>query len=88
METKRKAKGSWGVRFFIIVLGIILGVLFFWLLNFVEGDIGKIKGLRWLDIRREFVEASLDQQQAALYNEIEALNRMIQGQTEQQQFLA
>ena len=88
METKRKAKGSWGVRFFIIVLGIILGVLFFWLLNFVEGDIGKIKGLRWLDIRREFVEASLDQQQAALYNEIEALNRKIQGQTEQQQFLA
>jgi dipeptide/tripeptide permease len=39
METKRKAKGSWGVRFFIVVMGIILGFLWFWLLSFIEQDI-------------------------------------------------
>jgi hypothetical protein len=87
METKRKAKGSWGLRFFIIVLGITLGILFFWMLNFVEEDIGKIKGLRWKDIRSEFVEASLDQQRKTLDRETEVLERKIQRQTEQQRFL-
>jgi hypothetical protein len=87
METKRKAKGSWGLRFFIIVLGITLGILFFWMLNFVEDDIGKIKGLRWLDVRSEFVEASLDLRKSTLNNEIKELKRKIQRQTEQQKFL-
>jgi hypothetical protein len=87
METKGKAKGSRGVRFFIIVFGIILGILFFWILNFVDDDIGKIKGFRWSDIRSEFVEASLDQQRATLDRDIAALKRKIQRQTEQQKFL-
>jgi hypothetical protein len=69
------------------VLGVILGILFFWMLDFVEGDIGKIKGLRWKDVRSEFVEASLDQQEKTLDSEIEVLERKIQRQTEQQKFL-
>ena len=44
METKRKGKGSWGQRFFIIVLSIVLGILLFWLLGFVTDDIASMPG--------------------------------------------
>lgn len=88
METKRKAKGSRGVRFFIAVLGITLGILFFWLLSFVEGDIGKIKGLKWEDIRREFVSESTDEEKESLTEEVSDLNQKIRNQTEQMNFIS
>jgi len=43
MTIRHSAKGSWGGRFFIVLLGIVLGVLLFWLLSFIENDIGRIK---------------------------------------------
>ena len=73
METKRKAKGSWGVRFFIVVLGITLGVLFFWLLSFVEGDIGDIKGPNWDQVRRTHVSADMDEEKEALEKQVKDL---------------
>ncbi|MBL7215385.1 MAG: hypothetical protein ISS71_06880 [Phycisphaerae bacterium] len=88
MEIKRKAKGSWGVRFFIVVLGIILGVLFFWLLSFVEGDIGTMKGPEWNTTRSLYVTEELDNQQTLLSKEVENLKRKIQTQTEQQRLLS
>lgn len=88
MEPKQKAKGSWGVRFFIFLLGIVLGVLFFWLLSFVEGDIGRLKSPDRNEIRGRFVDASLDARRDALDREIETLNRQIQTQREQQNILS
>ena len=88
METKQKAKGSWGVRFFIVVLGVILGLLFFWLLSFVEGDIGTMKGPDWNVIRRQYVTKELDERQKSLSKEAESLKRKIQTQTEQQRLLS
>ena len=73
MTEKPKAKGSWGVRFFIFVLGITLGILFFWLLNFLERDIGKIKSPDWEKVRAEFVDESLDEQQKTLNKDISVL---------------
>jgi hypothetical protein len=87
MEAKRTAKGSLGVRFFIMLLGIVLGVLFFWLLSFVERDIGRTKGPIWDDIRREYVSEELDDQQKSLSKEVEVLKRKILTQTEQQRLL-
>jgi chaperonin cofactor prefoldin len=87
METKQKAKGSWGVRFFIIVLGIILGVLFYWLLSFIEGDIGRIQGPVWNDVRREFVSQEDDDNRDQLQNEVNQLNRRIDTLREQQKML-
>jgi hypothetical protein len=87
METKQKAKGSWGVRFFIAALGVVLGVLFFWLLSFVEGDIGTMKGPDWNKIRSQYVSAELDGQQKSLGKEVETLRRKIEVQTEQQRLL-
>ena len=87
MEATRKAKGSRGVRFFIVLLGIALGVLFFWLLSFVENDIGDIQGPDWNKIRREYVTEELDQQQNSLSKEVKTLKRKILTQGEQQQLL-
>lgn len=87
METKQKAKGSWGVRFFIVVLGITLGVLFFWLLSFIEGDIGRIKGPQWEVVRREFVTQELDDSKEQLQKEVNRLNRRIESLQEQRRIL-
>jgi len=87
METQRKAKGSWGVRFFIVVLGVILGFLFFWLLSFIEGDIGTMKGPDWNGVRREFVSQELDDNKDHLQKEVDRLKRGIDTIREKQQVL-
>lgn len=88
MDTKQKTKGSWGVRFFVLLLGVVLGVLFFWLLSFIEGDIGTMAGPDREAVRRRFVEASLDTRREGLSREIETLDRKIKTLSEQQHFLS
>jgi chaperonin cofactor prefoldin len=87
MEAKRKAKGSWGVRFFIVVLGITLGVLFFWLLTFIENDIGTMPGPQWNTVRRDFISREMDDNNQQLQKEVAALNRKIDSLQEQQRML-
>lgn len=88
METKRKAKGSWGVRFFIVVLGVILGFLFYWLLSFVEGDIGRIQGPDRHLVRREYISEAMDDQKGDLEKEVCGLKRRIDTLHEQKRNLA
>lgn len=88
MDTKQKAKGSWGVRFFIAVLAVVLGVLFYWLLSFIEGDIGRIKSPDHSAIRSQYVEHTLDEQKKALDREINDLARQMDSQREQQDILS
>src|SRR5210317_181679 len=88
METKRKAKGSWGVRFFIVVLGIILGFLFYWLLSFIEGDIGRIQGPDRHLVRRRYISEELDSQKNDLEKEVRLLKRQIDTLHEQKSNLA
>lgn len=80
---KPKAKGSWGIRFFIIVLGAVLGVLLFWLLSFIEQDIGNLEKPDWKEVRAEFVDKSLDDQKETLQKTIESLSRQINTCNEQ-----
>jgi len=87
METKRKTKGSWGLRFSVVVLGVVLGVLFYWFLCFIEDDIGTMAGPDWQVIRSRHVAAELDEKQKSLSSEVDALQRKIQVQSEQQQLL-
>lgn len=87
MEKKRKAKGSWGVRFFIVVLGIILGLLFYWLLSFVEGDIGRIKGPDQQLVRREYISEQMDEKKKDLEKEVRGLKRSIETLNEQKRNL-
>ncbi len=82
-KTKQKAKGSWGVRFFIIILGISLGLLFYWVLSFVEHDLGRLEGPDRDAVRRQYVAQSLDDRKEALEKDIARFNRKIQTLDEQ-----
>lgn len=82
-KTKPKAKGSWGVRFFIVVLGITLGILLFWVLSFLERDIGRLKPPEREDVRAEFIDESLDDQKESLQQDIQRLDRTINSLNEQ-----
>lgn len=83
MELKHKTKGTWGVRFFIFVLSVALGVLIYWLLSFVEKDIGSLKGPDRQQIREKYVEASLDMHKETLDKGINHLNINIKTLNEQ-----
>ncbi len=83
MKPKRKAKGSWGVRFFIVVLGVTLGILLFWVLSFLERDIGRIEDPDMDEVRREFVGQSLDDQRESLQTDVNRLDRKIKTLNEQ-----
>ena len=83
MESKQKTKGTWGVRFFIFVLSVALGVLMYWLLSFIEQDIGHLKGPDRQQIRGKYVEASLDTHKKSLDKDINQLNSNIRTLNEQ-----
>jgi predicted RNA-binding Zn-ribbon protein involved in translation (DUF1610 family) len=87
MEPKRKAKGSWGARFFIIVLAIVLGILLFWLLSFIEQDVGKLQRPEHEEVLREFIEEELTDQRFALKESITEFDRKINSLHEQQKNL-
>lgn len=83
MESKHKTKGTWGVRFFIFVLSVALGVLMYWLLSFIEQDIGNLKGPDRQQVREKYVEASLDTHKKILDKDINHLSTNIQTLDEQ-----
>lgn len=87
METRQKTRGSWGVRFLIIVLSVIFGILFYWLLGFITQDIGTIKGPDYAAIRDKYVDAAILDRQDALEKEIQNLSRKTQTLREQQGIL-
>jgi len=87
MNKKSKTKGSRGIRFFIVVLAVVLGVLLYWLLSFIETDIGKIAGPRYESVRSRFVPQSYDLQRDELSREIQVVDRGIRTLKEQQQIL-
>jgi len=88
MEAKRKTKGSWGLRFFIILLGIVLGILFYSILSFIESDIGTIKRPDWNTIRGKYVSDQMDNERDQLQSEVKQLNRKIDTLIEQQRLLS
>lgn len=87
MKAKAKTRGSWGIRFFIVILSIAMGVLLFWLLSFIENDIGKIAGPAYETVRRQYVPESYDLQRDELTRVIQSLDRKIKTLKEQQQIL-
>jgi len=83
VESKRKTRGTWGVRFFIFVLSVALCVLMYWLLSFIEQDIGRLKAPDRQQIREKYVEASLDLRKKTLNGDINRLNINIKTLHEQ-----
>jgi len=75
------------LRFFIGLLSVVLGFLLYWLLSFIERDIGAIRGPDWDVVRREFVSQPMDDSKAELQREVQRYNRKIEATQEQQRIL-
>ncbi len=87
MSENKKLKGTWVQRFFIIVLGVILGVLLFWLLSFLTDDIGSIRGPDKGQVRARHVDAALDEKLKSLNETLNDVKRNISNRREQQEIL-
>jgi hypothetical protein len=84
---KNKARGTWGVRVLIWLCTAVLGVLFFWLLDFVVEDIEAIKGPELSQIERQYVDAKLLEKERVLKSQVADLERQISNTSEQQRLV-
>jgi len=87
MTEKKTFRGPWSQKFSIVVLGVVLGVLFYWLLGFITRDIGTLKGPDYAPIRARHVDAGLVDEQRRLQEDIAVTKRNIRDQQEQQRIL-
>lgn len=87
MSEKKKFRGPWGQKFFIGVLGVVLGILFYWLLGFITRDIGTLKGPDYAPVRAKHVDAQLVDKQQGIQEDLAETKRDIRDQQEQQRIL-
>ena len=87
MSETKKFKGPWAQKLFIVVLGTVLGVLFYWLLGFITRDIGTMKGPDYDAVRPKHVDAQLSFKQEALQEDVARTKKDIRDQQEQQRIL-
>lgn len=87
MSENKKPKGTWAQRLFIIVLGIILGVLLFWLLNFITKDIGTLPRPELSKVQAIHVDATLVEEQKSLNETLADMKENIRNRQEQRDLL-
>lgn len=87
MTEQKKFKGIWVERVFIIVLGLILGVLLFWLLGFVTKDIGSLRGPDFSKVEAKYVDAELLAKQRTLNGNLTGIKDNIRNKQEQRNIL-
>jgi hypothetical protein len=80
-------RGTWGVRLWIHLLTVILGILVFWLLGFLVEDIESIPGPNYTEIENKYVDRSLVDKDDLLTRNISSLEREIAGNQEQQRLV-
>lgn len=81
-------KGPWFSRLLIRLLTVTLGVLVYWLLGFLTGDIRAIKGPDFQEIEARVVPASLRAEAKDLQEQLDRLAREIEGHQETRALLA
>ena len=87
MSESKKVKGTWMQRLSIIFLGLVLGVLLFWLLEFVTKDIDTLSGPELSEVESRHVDAELVIKQESLKESLDGIKKNIQNQREQQGIL-
>lgn len=87
MSDNKKFKGPWAQRFFIILLSVILGVLFFWLLGFVTKDIGSLRGPDFWKVQAKYVDAELVEKQKSLKESLAVIKEDIGNKQQDQRIL-
>ncbi len=84
----KSSRGTWGIRFVIHALTLALGVLVFWLLGFLLGDIASIEGPDYAAIQAKYVAPALYEKQSQLDRQIADLDRDLASAREQQQIVS
>ena len=87
MSENKKFKGPWIQRAAIVFLGLILGVLLYWLLGFITRDIGSLRGPDFSIVQAKYVNAQLRENQKSLEEKLAALNKQIGNKRGRQNIL-
>ena len=87
MGKNKKFKGTWIQRLVIIFLGIVLGVLLFWLLGFITRDIDSLRGPDRSKVEEKYVDAELVERQKSLNGTLDDIKENIRNKREQQGIL-
>lgn len=83
----KEAKGSSSSRFWVKISAIVLGILFYSLLNFILEDLGTIHQPDYEKIQSHYLSQSLMDQEQQLNKEINANNNQINRLSENQQYI-
>ena len=84
MTTGTKSKGTWLHRWAIRFFTLVMAILVFWLLGFLVEDIETLPGPDYATIELKHLDANLVARRDALERQIADLNRQIENQTEKQ----
>ena len=84
----KKPKGPWGMRALVWIFTIVFGVLVFWAVGFLLGDIRQIPGPDHEEIEKKHIESSLLERENALDAGISELTRDIANQEESQRLIS
>jgi len=87
MSKNKKFKGTWIQRLVIIFLGIVLGVLLFWLLGFITRDIDSLRGPDRSKVEEKYVDAELVERQKSLNGTLDDIKENIKNKREQRDIL-
>jgi predicted RNA-binding Zn-ribbon protein involved in translation (DUF1610 family) len=87
MSEYKKFKGPWIHRAAIVFLGLILGVLLYWLLGFITKDIGSLRGPDFSKVQAKYVDAQLAKKQEDLKENVDGFRENIRNKQEQQSIL-
>jgi len=85
---KSKFKGTFAQRFFIFLMSIVLGVLLFWLMDFVTDDIGSLPGPNRAAIESKYIESGLVSNQRNLKENLEDVQRRSNNKQQQGNILS
>ncbi len=86
-ETPAANKGPWTHWFLVQLFTVILGILIYWLLGFVVGDIGSWPGPSYEDLESRLLDKSLVDRRDDLESKISDTKRTINDQQERQTLL-
>jgi len=87
MTEKKKFKGTRVQRFFVIFLGLLLGVLLFRLLGFLTNDIGSLRGPEFFKVQAKYVAPELAQKQKLLQESLDGVRQNARNRQKQQDIL-
>ena len=83
----KEGKGRSSSRFWVKVSAVVLGLLFYGLLNFILEDLGTIHQPNYQKIQAKYVSQSALDQEQQLNNEINAHNNQIKRLSDNQQYI-